>query len=176
MNKKTKDLVLAIICIFFGIYVTAEGLNICKVASVKPYNVEKFSLSPGLLPTVLGILLIFFSLLLVFFSFREKGKSIGETAKERKDDIVNGVKGSVKNPDTYRMIIGMVIMAVFSFFLVGLRIGGFKLPFYLTGGIFMFVLLMYLGAVKWWQALIITVVTMGLITVLFQYGFRAVLP
>ena len=40
----------------------------------------------------------------------------------------------------------------------------------------MFVLLMYLGAVKWWQALIITVVTMGLITVLFQYGFRAVLP
>ena len=176
MNKKTKDLVLAIICIFFGIYVTAEGINICKVTSVKPYNVAKFSLSPGFLPTVLGVLLIVFSLLLVFFSFREEGKKLGEVAKERKEDIVEGVKRTSKDPDTYRMIIGMVIMAVFSFFLVGLRIGGFKFPFYLSGGIFMFVLLMYLGAVKWWQALIITVVTMLLITVLFQYGFRAVLP
>ena len=72
MNKKTKDLVLAIICIFFGIYVTAEGLNISRIASVKPYNVEKFSLSPGFLPTILGILLIVFSLLRVFFSFREE--------------------------------------------------------------------------------------------------------
>ena len=122
MNKKTKDLVLAIICIFFGIYVTAEGLNICKVASVKPYNVAKFSLSPGFLPTVLGVLLIVFSLLLVFFSFREEGKKLGEVAKERKEDIVEGVKRTSKDPDTYRMIIGMVIMAVFSFFLVGLRI------------------------------------------------------
>ena len=176
MNKKTKDLVLALITFIVGAYVTCEGYHIYKVATVKPYNVTKFSLSPGFLPMVLGLLLIFFSLLLIFFSLRIKDQSIGKTIKDHCNEISVSFKRTVKDPNTYRMLIGMLIMAIFSFVLVGMRIGSFKVPFYLSGGIFMFVLLMYLGAVKWWQSLIITVATMAIIVVLFQYGFRAILP
>jgi len=176
MNKKTKDLILAFITLIFGIYITFESYGIYKTALVRPYNVEKLSLSPGFLPLILGILLIFFSLLLIFFSLVSKEKKLGETVKEHIAEIKTRFHETAKDPNTYRMVIGMIIMFIFSFFLVGLRIGSFKLPFYISGGIFMFALLMYLGAVKWWQSIIITVITMLLIVVLFQYGFRAILP
>lgn len=176
MNKKTKDLILAFITLIFGIYITTESYSIYKTALVRPYNVEKLSLSPGFLPLILGILLIFFSVVLIIFSVVSKEKKIGETMKDHLAEIKTRFHETVKDPNTYRMVIGMIIMFIFSFFLVGLRIGNFKLPFYISGGIFMLVLLMYLGAVKWWQSIIITAITMLLIVVLFQYGFRAILP
>ncbi len=176
MNKKTKDLILAVITLVFGIYVAIGGYNIYKIATVRPYNVPELSLSPGFLPLVLGILLIFFSLLLAFYSIKDKEKGFGGSIKAHIHEMNVRFHETVKDPNTYRMLIGMLIMFIFSFFLVGMRIGSFKVPFYLSGGIFMIVLLLYLGAAKWWQSIIITVLTMAVIVVLFQYGFRAILP
>lgn len=176
MNNKTRDFVLAVVTLLFGCYITSEGLKIYKIATVKPYKITQFALSPGMLPTVLGLLLIFFSLLLIFFSLREKDKTVGKALKDHMVSFCTSMKNGIFDKNVHRMVIGMIIMAIFSFFLVGLRIGNFMLPFYISGAIFMFALLMYLGAVKWWQALIITVATMIVIQVLFVYGFRAILP
>ncbi|MBQ0071502.1 MAG: tripartite tricarboxylate transporter TctB family protein [Spirochaetales bacterium] len=176
MNNKTRDMVFAICTIIFGAYLTGESLKIVKVASQRPFNVEKFSLSPGMLPTVLGFGLIFFAVCLLYHSCRVPGQSMGKTLKDNASNFTESLKKDVKDPNIYRMVIGMIIMAVFTFVLIGLRIGGFQAPFWLTGGIFMFVLLMYLGAVNWWKSLIITVVAMALINVLFIYAFKAILP
>ena len=176
MNNKTKDMVFAIATLLFGIYITSESLKIVKIASQKPFNVSSFSLSPGMLPTVLGFGLIFFAFLLLYFSFKQENKSYKQAINDNAQDFTQAVKKAVKDPDMYRMIIGMIFMAVFTFVLIGLRIGNFYLPFYVTGSIFMFSLMMYLGAGKWWQCLIITVVTMIIINVLFIYGFKAILP
>lgn len=176
MDKKTKDFVLAVITLAFGLWMTIQGLGIVRTAAQKPFNVEKVTLSPGFLPTVLGLMLIFFSLCLLFFSLRGSEKGVGKLLGEHISSFITSVKTGVLDKNMHRMAIGMAIMFVFTFILVGFRVGNFFLPFWISGAIFTFILMTYLGAVKWWQAAIITVVTMAIIVVLFVNGFHAILP
>ncbi len=176
MDKKTKDFVFSVITLIFGIWMTGQGLKIVDIASRKPFNVEKFSLSPGFLPTVLGFMLIFFSLCLMFFSLRDGKKGAGRLLSEHISGFISSVKAGAGDNNMHRMAIGMAIMFIFTFVLVGFRVGNYFLPFWISGAVFSFALMTYLGAVKWYQAAIISIVTMVIIVLLFVYGFHAILP
>ena len=86
MAKKLKDFVFSIVLILVGSYVIIEGMNIFHKAAEKPYRITKFTLSPGFLPVLLGIALVFTSVLLLISSFQ--GEKFGEALANRKAEFI----------------------------------------------------------------------------------------
>lgn len=167
MPKKCKDFVFSIVLIALGSYVIYEGFHIYKKASTVPYKITEFTLSPGFLPVILGIALVFCSLILLIQSF--KGEKFVEALKTRGRELKAWAKDSA-NSNVLNMTIGTLIMFIYTFFLME------WLPFWAASLIFLLIMFFVFKAGKWWKVIIVAVLVMALIVLLFKYGFGAALP
>lgn len=169
MSKKAKDFVFSFVLAALGIYVAINSFMLYKRVAGPPYRIERFSISPGFLPFILGVLLFFFSVLLFIGSVKgEKGFSA--TFKENGRGALTWFKESVVNRDYLFTIGGIVIMFIYSFILMSF------LPFWISSLIFLLALFFYLNAGKWWKSIIVAVLAIALIVIVFQYCFNAALP
>ena len=167
MTKKLKDFVFSIILIILGSYVIIEGMNIYHKAAEKPYKITQFTVSPGFLPVLLGIALVITSIILLVSSF--KGEKVGEALANRKTEFVEWSKTAFSE-NFFRMAIGCAMMFIYTFFLMEL------LPFWAASIIFLVAMFLFLKIGKPWQAVVLSLLVVGIIILLFKYGFGAALP
>lgn len=167
MTKKLKDFIFSIILILIGSYVIIEGVNIYHKAAEKPYKITQFTVSPGFLPVLLGIALVFASLILLIQSF--KGEKFGEALVNRKNEFSEWTKTAFSE-NFFRMAIGVVLMFIYTFFLME------WLPFWAASVVFLVAMFLFLRVGRPWQAVILAALVVALVVVLFKYGFGAALP
>lgn len=165
MDKKAKDFIFSFVLLALGIYETAEGFHIYFQAASSPYNITEFRISPAFLPVVLGIALMFCSILLC----RQALKG-GDGAKAYWNQFVAVLKSIPKNKNVLSMVGGTVIVFIYSFILVG------WIPYWAATLIFLMGLMLFLQATKPWKVVIVSLVVVGLILLLFKVAFRAALP
>lgn len=164
MEKKCKDFVFSIVLTILGIYVTIEGYRIYAYAARPPYKIEQLSISPGFLPLILGVLLSVLSIVMMIGSLKEGG------IKTRISEFKAWVGPTAKDKNVHSMAIGIVIMAVYTYLLMGF------LPFWASTFIFLAGLMFYLRAGKWWKILAVSVGSIVLVILLFEVCFNAALP
>lgn len=153
-----KDFLSSVVLILLSAFVLFESRTIYVKAGKQMY------VSPALIPTLLGSLLLILSVTLLFSSLRDGG--IGARCRETKETW----KAIVSDSNTPRMLIGLAFMALYTFVLLG------RLPFAASTIIFMVLLMKYLGAGSWPKIVGISVVITGLIILLFEICFRVPLP
>jgi len=164
MDKKQQDFTISLALIALGIYATIGGVKIYLKAAKPPYNITKFSISPGMLPTILGSLLLILSVTLCIKSLQ------GSSLKERIVAFGVWAKGASKNKDMFAMVGGMAIMAIYAFFIVG------SLPYWLGSSLFLIALMGFLRASKFYKIILVALIAVGLVILLFQVGFNVSLP
>lgn len=164
METKQKDFTISLVLTLLGIYTTVEGIRIYLKAARPPYGIEDLSISPALLPIILGALL--FILSLVLFSQSLKGSS----ATYRFSVLFGWFRIAVKDTDIRMMVGGMAIMAIYAFLLIGL------LPYSLASAIFLVALMLFLRASTIVKSIAVSLAAVGLVILLFQYGFNVSLP
>lgn len=157
-RKKMKDFISSVIMFLLSLFVILESWKIYGKAGKPMY------LSPALIPLMLGVILLFLSITLCITSLKEGGVSARitewkEVWKELKED-----------PNTVRMLVGVVLMGLYTFVLLGM------LPFWLATFLFMLLLMYFLEAGSIVQIVSISILVTGLIIFLFQVCFRVPLP
>ena len=158
-NKKNmRDFLSSIVTFLLSIYVLFESRNIYIKAGKVMY------LSPALIPTMLGAMMLVLAILLFVSSIKDGGPSarVGEFSAYMKD-----VKA---DPNSLRMLIGLAFMGIYTFVLLGL------FPFWLATFLFMFLLMFFLEAGDIIHIVIISAVITALVVFLFQVCFRVPLP
>jgi len=170
MEKKTKDFVFSFVLVALGIYVVVEGLGIYRYAASAPYNITDFTISPAFLPIILGFALIVCSVMLCFQSLKDGNGTIRTNWKKYWQEVKLWFKPAITNPDTISMAVGLVIIALYTFILLG------RLPFWAASFIFLMALMGYLRADKVWKLVIITIAGVGAVYLLFQVAFKTSLP
>lgn len=169
MDRKTKDFVFSFVLAALGIYFSIEGFALYKKVAGPPYRIERFSLSPGFLPFVLGILLVFFSILL-FVTTMKGEKSFGASFAGRWKEFGKWFADASRNKEYYFTIGAVVIMFIYSYLLLSI------LPFWAASLIFLVAIFLYLKAGVWWKSIIVAVGAVVLTVVVFKYCFNAALP
>lgn len=169
MDSKIKDTVFSILMFLLGGYVVIEGVRMFRKAAMPPYRIQNFSISPAMLPVVLGCVLIALSIILFVKSFAGE-KGFGKIFIARMVTFKDAFFVAIKTEGVRKMIIGVIMMAVLIFGFMG------RIPFVIGGIIFMFALMMYLRASKWWICLLCSIGSMALIYLLFSVIFRIPLP
>jgi hypothetical protein len=157
-SKKHFDFLASFVLMILGAYVIITGYDIYRDAQ------ELFYVSPGFFPIMLGILLVFCSVLLLVSSLKNGG------AKARFAELRLWWAGSVRAKDTFVTLGGVLIMFVYTFLLLRF------MPFWLASLIFLVAIMFYLRTTKALRILIISALTMGAIVVFFQVGFGIPLP
>lgn len=125
---------------------------------------EPIHSSPGLMPGMLGVVLLLCSILL----FRQS--VTGDGIKARMGEAKDWFLQLIKTPDTKTTLIGVALMAVYTFFLVQ------YLQFWVASLIFVIAMLFFLRATKWYWVLVIAGATVGGIVLLFSVVFNVPLP
>lgn len=169
MDNKVKDTIFSIMMFLLGGYVVVEGVRMYFKAASPPYRITDFSVSPALLPVVLGVGLVILSVILFIKSFVGE-KKFFKTFGERMSIFAKAFVAALKTDGMKRMIVGVIFMAILVFGLMG------RVSFVIGGTVFMFATMLFLKATKWWKSLIFSVVAMALIFLLFQVIFKTPLP
>lgn len=125
---------------------------------------EVLYLSPGLMPLILGVALLFCSIVYFAQSLKDGGFSV------RLQETKEWFHRTVSDKTTHSMAIGVLIMALYTFVLLSF------LPFWLSSLIFMIILMLYLKAESPVKILVISGGAVALIVLLFQVLFRVPLP
>lgn len=158
-NKgKMKDFMSSVVLVLLSVYVLTESRNIFVKAG------KELHLSPALIPTLLGSLLLLLSITLLVESLKDGG--VSARCREMKE-MFGEVKGDSNTP---RVLIGLAIMALYTFVLLG------NLPFWLSTIIFLVLLMKFLGAGSMPKILVVSVCVTGCIILLFEVLFRVPLP
>lgn len=136
------------------------------VGSVSIYlkAAEPLHISPALMPGMLGAVLLLCSLLLLRQATHDEG------AKVRLVESKAWFLNLLKHPDTRTTLIGLAIIAVYTFGLLQ------WLQFWVASLIFTIAMLFFLRAARWWMVLIISGSLVGAIVLLFSVVFRVPLP
>lgn len=169
MDKRNKDSVFAVIFMMVGMYVVWEGLGMVDKAAKPPYNISHFSISPGMLPVVLGAGLLFFSLLLLIGSLRGDAKPFAVLAA-RIETLSLRVRHAIGEADVRSMTVSVVIMAIYTFLILG------NAPFWIGAMTFLVGLMLFLRAGRLWVILTASGASVALIILLFENFFRTILP
>lgn len=169
MDEKSKDFIFSFVLIALGLFVTLSGVAMYQEAKLPPYSVESFALSPGFMPTILGIALTACSVILLLQSLRGKG-SFADAFRDNARQFAAWVKPAFRSKDAFMMGVGILMMFVYSYFLVGL------LPYWVASLIFLMALMFFLRAARWWKIILISLAAVGIIIFLFQFCFHAALP
>jgi len=164
MEMKQKDFNISLVLVGLGLYSTVEGIRMYRKAARPPYNIEQFSISPGFLPTILGALLLILSILLFVKSIKGCGFRFQVSA------LLSWSKQAIHDSDIRLMTIGMLIMGLYAFLLIGF------LPYWLSSALFLLALMAFLRATNFWKILLISILSVGLVIVLFQVVFNVSLP
>ena len=164
MDTKQKDFTISLVLSLVGIYATVEGIRMYLKATQPPFGITNLSISPALLPIILGTLLLLLSLVLFIQSLK------GSSLSLRFSLLFGWFGHAVKDTDIRMMVGGMAIMAVYAFLLIGL------LPYYLASVIFLIALMLFLRASTIVKSIIISIAAVGMVILLFQYGFNVSLP
>ncbi|MGC5615986.1 tripartite tricarboxylate transporter TctB family protein [Georgenia sp. Z1491] len=125
---------------------------------------EPLHSSPALMPALLGGALLVASLLLL----RQSVRGAGVRARSR--EAVSWLAGVARHPDTRTTVVGLLLMAIYTFVLVHV------LQFWAASLIFAIAMLAFLRAVRWYWVLVISAATVGAIVVLFTVVFNIPLP
>lgn len=157
-NKRMKDFVSSIVMLLLSVFVLAQSYGIYKKAGKLLY------LSPGLIPMMLGTILLVLSIVLLIGSLKDGGVAA------RTSEIKSLFKELKEDPNTMRMLIGVVLMGLYTFVMLGL------LPFWIATFIFMMLLMYFLEAGSIPQIVVISAIVTALIILLFQVCFRVPLP
>lgn len=157
-NKKMKDFLSSIVIFFVALFVIAESHNIYVKAG------KVFYLSPALIPMMLGVMLLLLSLVLLGSSLKDGGIAA------RNAEIKEFLKAVKEDPNSVRMLVGVVLMALYTFVLMEF------LPFWLATFLFMLILMYFLEAGSLVKIIGISVVITALVIFLFQICFRVPLP
>ncbi len=166
MEKKTKDCVFALGLLILGMYVLYESWNILGRAARPPYNIKDFSISPGMLPMVLGCGLIIFCIALLIATLRGGDTSLGNQLAL----AWNHFTRAIRTPDVISMIVSTIFMFIYTFFIIG------TLPYWLGAAVFLIGLMLYLRASKVYIIVLSSGVSIAIILLLFQNVFRTTLP
>lgn len=153
-DNKHYDFLSSVVLIIIGVYIIASGVGIYHKAK------EPLHVSPGLFPIILGCALILCSILLLISSLKDGG------VKQRIEEIKGWAGHTFKEKATISMIVGTVIMGIYSFVLLSI------LPFWLGSLIFMIFLFIYLNAASVIKILILSGGSVLAIILLFQVLFR----
>ncbi len=164
MDSKQKDFTISLVLVALGIYTTIEGIRIYIKASKAPYNIDSFAISPGLLPTILGALLLILSLVLMTKSLKNGNFLI------RIKQLLTWAREAVFDSDIRMMVGGMVIMGIYAFLLIGL------IPYYLSSAVYLASLMLFLRASSFLKTILVAIITIALVILLFQTGFNVSLP
>ena len=157
-ENKHLNFLCSLFLIIFSIYVIISGYNIYKEAG------ETMSLSPGLLPLILGGALLFCSLLQLITENKESG------LKKRLTEVKLWFNAVIKEENTKNMVMGTFFIGIYSFVLLG------KLKFWLASLIFTISLMIFLKAASYIKIVILSIIAVGSIVLLFQILFRIPLP
>lgn len=169
MEKKTKDFIFSFVLVILGLYVAIGGYMIYKRAALPPYNITQLSVSPGLLPVILGIALVFCSALLCARSL-DRTNGLGDALRHKGADIKEWVDAAFHDKGYLFTIGGVAIMAVYTFVLLKF------LPFWISSILFLVGVMLYLRAGKFWKIALSSCGAVGMVVLLFQVCFQAVLP
>jgi hypothetical protein len=120
--------------------------------------------SPGMLPMLLAILLLFSSFLLLKRSIRMNG--VGKNFA----DFSAWFDGFIKSKATREMLLGAVILALYTFILAP------RMPFWMSTSFFMIFLMGILKATSIVKSVLITALVVGSIYGVFQMIFHVPLP
>lgn len=157
-NKRMKDFLSSIVIFFVALFVIVESYKIYVKAG------KLFYLSPALIPMMLGVMLMILSLLLFATSLKDGGVAA------RNAEIKAFLKSVKEDPNSVRMLIGVVLMALYTFVLMEF------LPFWLATFLFMLILMYFLEAGSLVKIMVISVVFTAVVIFLFQICFRVPLP
>lgn len=169
MDTQAKDFIFSFFLVAVGLFVLISGIVIFKSAAEPPYGVTRFSLSPGFMPVVLGAALLFCSALLFFQSLKGKG-GFRSACIDNFRQFAHWLKPALTAKDTISMAAGIAMMFIYSYLLIS------YLPYWAATLIFLICLMLFLRAAKWWNVIIIALVTVGLVYLLFKVCFHAALP
>jgi hypothetical protein len=169
MDKKTKDSTFAIGLILIGAYVVIEGMRMVDKASKPPFNISHFSISPGMLPVILGAGLVFFSILLLINNLRGENRPGAAFWSHMRTSSVR-FRQAFGDIDMRSMMISVVIMFLYTFFFLG------RVPFWVGAVLFLVVLTSFLRAGKIWVILLTSGISVALIVLLFEGFFKTTLP
>ena len=170
MESKTKEMIFSLVLILAGVYITIEGFMIYARAASAPYFITEFTVSPGFVPVILGIALVFFSILHFITCIRDKDRKPGEVIKARFAEAAAWVNANKKNVDIAFTIGAVIIMGIYTYILMEL------LPCWAATVIFLLGIFFYLRADKWWKNILVAVLGVIAIVIVFQYCFNAALP
>ena len=120
--------------------------------------------SPGMLPLLLAVLLLFTSFLLLKRSIRING--VGKNWA----DFTAWFDGFRKSKMSREMLLGGLILAIYTFALLP------RLPFWMSTSIFMISLMTILKATSIIKSLVITALVVGSLYGVFQMIFHVPLP
>ena len=157
-NRKMKDFLSSIVLLLLSFFVLFESFGIYRKAGKLLY------LSPALIPLMLGGILLILSIVLLLESLKDGG------TKARTQEMKSMLQDIKKDPNSFRMLVGVVLMALYTFVLLGL------LPFWLSTFLFMLLLMYFLEAGSLVKIASVSLVVTILIIFLFQVCFRVPLP
>ena len=162
-RKNHQDFLTALITGVIGIYAVLESQNINKVYMARPQHSDILT-SPSLTPTILGVGIIFCSLLLLVRSLRGVGVAAVLC------DVGKAAKAFLSSKLIHFSLIGIAWMAIYIFFLVEF------LGYALSSLIFLIGIMLLLGASKKRWIFVISLVAVMAVVVLFQGIFHIRLP
>lgn len=169
LPPKNRDFVFSAALIALGIYATHEGYAIYQRAAAPPFKIVAMSVSPGLLPIILGIVLVVLNVLLLVKSLVPENGG-GLALGEQLSALAAWFPTLFRDRDFISMSVGVSIMAVYVFGLVK------NLPYWAASLIFVLAMLFFLRAGPWWKVTVISLASVGGVLLLFQVVFRAALP
>jgi hypothetical protein len=179
MDEKSKDSVFSLILLAIGAFATVEAVLMIRLAAKPPFRIANIWISPGLLPCVLGILLMFLATLLLLGGLRgeeNRRNAIGR----RLLAAGRGVLAAMRKRDSLVMLVGVIWMFLYSFFILG------AIPFWLSGSGFLLILLVFLRsaalglrpppAADFFKLALVSAASTALILALFEGIFKTSLP
>ena len=166
MNAKAKDSVFAVGLILLGAYIIWESRNIIILASKPPFNIKDFSISPGMLPIVLGSLLVVFSIIMLITSLIGPGTSFIGHFREASQAF----RKALGEVDVVRALACVEAMAIYTFALLG------TIPFWAGAFLFLVFVMVILRSARIWTIVLTSGIVITLIVLLFEGFFRTSLP
>lgn len=162
-RKNHQDFLTALITGAIGVYAVLESQNINKVYMARPQHADILT-SPSLTPTILGIGIIFCSILLLLRSL--KGVGLATVV----GDVGKAFGAFCSSKLIHFSLLGIAWMAIYIFFLVEL------LGYALSTLIFLIGIMLMLKATKKKWIAVISLVSVVCVVVLFQIIFHIRLP
>lgn len=157
-NKKHLDFATSIVLGIVAIYVIIDSIRMSIDSG------EVFYYAPGLMPLILGCGLLICTIGLFFRSIRSDGLAKNVV------DLKQGILAFTKSEVVKNTFIGLIIMGIYVFVLLE------RLHFVIASLVFLIAFSLFLRSGSIIKILILSVLTVGLVYVVFQIGFGVPLP